>query len=73
MYLLPTFIMRFYMHSFVLECSHRKAAVLYADAVMNGTKYLATKCIDCFLFLLDDDYCKENDKIYIGPHVDMKT
>jgi len=60
------------MHSSAPACSHIKAAEWYADAVRNETKYLATKCMDCFMFLYLD-YCKENDRIYFGPHVDMET
>ncbi|XP_018306315.1 pancreatic triacylglycerol lipase isoform X2 [Mycetomoellerius zeteki] len=52
-------------------CSHIKAIEWYADAVKNETKYLATKCEDCMLFLRYK-YCQENDQIYLGPHVDTK-
>ncbi|KYN37949.1 Pancreatic triacylglycerol lipase [Trachymyrmex septentrionalis] len=53
------------------DCSHIKALKWYADAVRNETKYLATKCEDCMLFLRYK-HCQENDQIYFGPHVDTK-
>ncbi|XP_011052769.1 PREDICTED: lipase member H-like [Acromyrmex echinatior] len=53
------------------DCSHVKAIQWYANAVRNETKYLATKCEDCMLFLRYQ-YCQENDQIYFGPHVDKK-
>ncbi|XP_012060773.1 PREDICTED: pancreatic triacylglycerol lipase-like [Atta cephalotes] len=53
------------------ECSHMKALKWYTDAVRNETKYLATKCEDCMLYL-SYKYCQENDQIYFGPHVDTK-
>ncbi|KYN19579.1 PREDICTED: pancreatic triacylglycerol lipase-like [Trachymyrmex cornetzi] len=55
----------------VHDCSHNKAMEWYADIVRNETKYLATKCEDCMLFLRFK-YCQENDQIYFGPHVDTK-
>ena len=65
------FITRFYMYSSASECSHMKALKWYTDAVRNETKYLATKCEDCMLYL-SYKYCQENDQIYFGPHVDTK-
>ncbi|XP_018394720.1 PREDICTED: pancreatic triacylglycerol lipase-like [Cyphomyrmex costatus] len=55
----------------VHECSHKKAMKWYADAVRNKTRYLATKCEDCLLHLRFK-YCKDNDQIYLGPHVNTK-
>ncbi|KAL6264029.1 hypothetical protein P5V15_004111 [Pogonomyrmex californicus] len=50
-------------------CSHIKAAEWYADAVRNETKYLATRCANCFAFMNYAGYCRENERIYFGPRV----
>ncbi|XP_011686541.1 PREDICTED: pancreatic triacylglycerol lipase-like [Wasmannia auropunctata] len=56
----------------VHACSHIKAGQWYADIVRNETKYLAVKCVDCTVLPIYG-YCKDNERIYFGPHVDTKT
>lgn len=67
-------ISQFHMVLFSLAkgCGHIKAVQWYADAVRNESKYRATECANCFAFMRYG-YCKGNNRIYLGPHVDTNT
>ncbi|KAL6434223.1 hypothetical protein ACFW04_005976 [Cataglyphis niger] len=54
-------------------CGHFKAMEWYADAVRNETRYPITKCPNCFMNLRFNEYCKNNNSIYLGPHIDKKA
>lgn len=54
-------------------CGHFKAIEWYADAVRNGTRYSAIKCTNCFMFLHFHDYCKKNEHVYLGSHINKKA
>ncbi|KAL6434222.1 hypothetical protein ACFW04_005975 [Cataglyphis niger] len=55
------------------RCGHLKAMEWYADAVRNETRYPIIKCPNCFMNLRFNDYCKNNDRIYLGPHINKKA